>query len=95
MKLIEIQRMKTLREFRQGDYRIQVKLENPGDEFQEFLKVKVTEGENELAHAIFKQWQGKTKWEPLNINVTEQNKKGELRDMIYDAAANAGYFVKD
>lgn len=95
MKLIEIQRLKTLREFRQGDYRIKVKLENPGDEFQEFLKVKVLEGDNEVAHAIFKQWQGKTHWEPLNINVTEHNKRGQLRDVIYDAASNAGYFIKD
>ena len=95
MKLIEIQRMKTLREFRLGDYRIQVKLENPGDEFQEFLKVKVIEGDNEVAKAIFKQWQGKTKWEPLNINVTEHDKKSKLRDIIYDAASNAGFFVKD
>lgn len=95
MKLIEIQRMKTLREFRQGPYKIKVKLENPGDEFQEFLKVKIAEGDNELAHAIFKQWDGKSKWEPLNINITEHSLKGKLRDMIYDAAANAGYFVKD
>lgn len=95
MKLIEIQRMKTLREFRQGDYRIKVKLENPGDEFQEFLKVRISEGDNEVARAVFKQWQGKTHWEPLNINITERERKGQLRDMIYDAATNAGYFVKD
>lgn len=87
--------MKTLREFRQGDYRIQVKLENPGDEFQEFLKVKVIEGDDEIAKATFKQWQGKTKWEPLNINVTEYSKKSKLRDIIYDAASNAGFFVRD
>jgi hypothetical protein len=95
MKLIEIQRMKTLREFRQGDYRIQVKLENPGDEFQEFLKVKIAEGDKEIAKAVFKQWQGKTHWEPLNINITEHSLKGKLRELIYDAAANAGYYVKD
>ena len=95
MKLIEIQRIRKLREFKQGPYSIRVKLENPGDEFQEFLKVKISEGEKEVAHAIFKQWEGKAKWEQLNINVHEDSKKGQLRDMIYDAASNAGYFVRD
>lgn len=95
MKLIEIQRMRTLREFRQGPYRIKVKLENPGDEFREFLKIKVLEDDNEVARAIFKQWAGKSTWEPLNINITERERKNQLQNMIFDAATNAGYFVKD
>ena len=95
MKLIEIQRMKKLREFKQGPYSISVKLEHPGDEFQEFLKVKIREGDKEVAKGIFKQWQGKTQWEPLNINVTEHKLKGTMRDMVYTAASNAGYFIKD
>ncbi len=42
MKLLEIQRqMKKRRSFREGDYSISVMLEHPGDEFQEFLKIKV------------------------------------------------------
>lgn len=95
MKLIEIQRMRNFRKFREGNYSISVKLENPGDEFQEFLKIRITEDDNLVAKALFKQWQGKTKWEPLNINILEHSKKDKLRDMIYDAAINAGYFIKD
>ena len=95
MKLIEIQRMQNRKKFRAGNYSISVKLENPGDEFQEFLRVRITEGDNEIARGIFKQWQGKTHWEPLNINVTEHSLRAKMRDMIYDAASNAGYFIKD
>jgi len=95
MQLIEIQRGKALRKFREGNYSISVRLEHPGDEFREFLRINISEDGKIVAKALFKQWQGKTKWEPLNINITENSKKGTLREMIYTAAANAGFFIKE
>jgi hypothetical protein len=96
MKLLEIQRqMKKRRNFREGNYSISVNLEHPGDEFQEFLKVKITENNKLVAKAIFKQWAGKSKWEPLSITVENPQLKVTLREMMYNAAANAGFFIKD
>ena len=96
MKLLEIQRqMKKRRNFREGSYAISVNLENPGDEFQEFLKVRITEDGNIVAKAIFKQWPGKSKWEPLSVTVQNPQQRVKLREMIYNAAINAGFFIKD
>lgn len=95
MKLLEIQRqMKKRRSFREGSYSIVVNLEHPGDEFQEFLKIKVMEDGKQVARAIFKQWNGRGKWEPLSITTTEHDKKVSLREMMYNAASHAGYFIK-
>lgn len=87
--------MKKKRSFREGNYSIVVRLENPGDEFQEFLRVKVMEDDKQVARAIFKQWNAGGKWEPLSITVTEHAKKVTLREMMYNAASHAGYFIKD
>ena len=96
MKLLEIQReIKSKRKFREGNYAIIVDLENPGDEFQEFLKIKVTEDGKPVARAIFKQWKPNGRWEPLSITVARQDKKKSLKEMIYNAATNAGFFLKD
>jgi len=96
MKLLEIQRqMKKRRSFREGSYSISVNLENPGDEFQEFLRIKITEDGKQVARAIFKQWKVGGKWEPLSITVTEHKKKVTLREMMYNAASHAGFFIKD
>ncbi len=96
MKLLEIQReLKANRKFREGNYSISVRLENPGDEFQEFLKVKITEDGKIVAKAIFKQWAGKSRWEPLSITVENPQMKISLREMIYNAATNAGFFLQD
>lgn len=96
MKLLEIQReLKANRKFREGNYSISVRLENPGDEFQEFLKIKITEDGKIMAKAIFKQWPGKSQWEPLSITIENPQLKITLREMIYDAASNAGFFIKD
>ena len=94
MKLLEIQRqMKKRRNFREGNYSISVNLVNPGDEFQEFLKI--TENNKMVAKAIFKQWAGAKKWEPLSITVENPQLKVSLREMMYNAASNAGFFIKD
>ena len=96
MKLLEIQRqIKNKRKFREGNYAIVVDLENPGDEFQEFLRVNVMEDGKQVAKAIFKQWKPDGRWEPLSITVQEPNKRKSLREMIYNAASNAGFFLKD
>lgn len=96
MKLLEIQRqLKKRRNFREGNYVISVNLENPGDEFQEFLKVRITEDGKIVAKALFKQWAGKSKWEPLSITVENPTQRGTLREMIYNAATNAGFYIKD
>lgn len=96
MKLLEIQRqMKKRRSFREGNYSIVVELEHPGDEFQEFLKIKIMEDGKQVARAIFKQWGGRGKWEPLSITVTEHDKRVSLREMMYNAASHAGFFIKD
>lgn len=96
MKLLEIQRqMKKRRNFCEGNYSISVNLENPGDEFQEFLKIKITENGKIVAKAIFKQWSGKSLWEPLSITVENPKLKVTLREMIYNAASHAGFFIKD
>ena len=90
MKLLEIQRqMKKRRNYREGNYAISVNLENPGDEFQEFLKIRITEDGKIVAKAIFKQWAGKTRWEPLSIVVENPQMKVTLREMMYTAASNA------
>lgn len=96
MKLLEIQReIKNKRKFREGNYAIIVDLENPGDEFQEFLKVNVMENGEQVARAIFKQWKPNGRWEPLSITVRKHEKKKSLQEMIYNAASNAGFFLKD
>lgn len=96
MKLLEIQRqMKKRRNFREGNYSISVNLVNPGDEFQEFLKIKITEDNKVVAKAIFKQWAGKSRWEPLSIVVENPQQKISLREMMYNAATNAGFFIRD
>ena len=96
MKLLEIQRqMKKRRNYREGNYAISVNLENPGDEFQEFLKIRITEDGKIVAKAIFKQWAGKTRWEPLSIVGENPQMKVTLREMMYTAASNAGFFIKD
>jgi hypothetical protein len=96
MKLLEIQReIKSKRKFREGNYAIIIDLENPGDEFQEFLKIKVMEDGKQVARAIFKQWKPDGRWEPLSITVTNHTKKKSLQEMIYNAASNAGFFLKD
>lgn len=96
MKLLEIQRqLKKRRNFREGNYAISVNLENPGHEFQEFLKVRITEDGKLVAKAIFKQWAGKNKWEPLSVTVENPAQRGILREMIYNAATNAGFYIKD
>ena len=95
MKLLEIQReLKLNCKFREGKYSIGVHLENPGDEFQEFLKIKITENGKIVAKAIFKQWAGTSRWEPLSIVVENPQLKISLREMIYNAAANAGFFLR-
>ena len=96
MKLLEIQRqLKKRRNFREGNYSINVNLVNPGDEFQEFLKVKITENGKIVAKAIFKQWSGASKWEPLSITVVNPQMRISLKEMMYNAVANAGFFIKD
>lgn len=96
MKLLEIQReIKNKRKFREGNYAIVVDLENPGDEFQEFLKVQVLENDQPVARAIFKQWKPNGRWEPLSITVNNSAKRKSLQEMIYNAATNAGFFLKD
>ena len=96
MKLLEIQReIKSKRKFREGNFSIIVDLENPGDEFQEFLKIKVMENGEPVARAIFKQWKPNGRWEPLSITVAKYEKKKSLQEMIYNAASNAGFFLKD
>lgn len=96
MKLLEIQRqMKKRRNFREGNYSISVNLEHPGDEFQEFLKIKITENGKTVAKAIFKQWAGKSRWEPLSITIENPQLKVSLREMIYHAASHAGFFIKE
>jgi len=96
MKLLEIQReIKSKRKFREGNYAIVVDLENPGDEFQEFLKIKVMEDGEHVARAIFKQWKPNGRWDQLSITFTKQEKKKSLQEMIYNAASNAGIFLKD
>lgn len=87
--------MKKRRNFREGNYAISVNLVNPGDEFQEFLKVKITEDGKIVAKALFKQWAGKSKWEPLSVTVVNPEQRISLREMIYNAATNAGFFIKD
>jgi hypothetical protein len=95
MKLLEIQRqIKKRRSFREGNYSISVNLENPGDEFQEFLRIQVMEDGKQVARAIFKQWKVNGKWEPLNITVTEHTKRVSLKEMMYNAASHAGFFIK-
>ena len=96
MKLLEIQReIKSKRKFREGTYSIVVDLENPGDEFQEFLRINVTEDGKPVAKAIFKQWKPNGRWEPLSITVSNHMKRKSLREMIYNAASHAGFFLKD
>ena len=96
MKLLEIQRqMKKRRNFREGNYAISVNLEHPGDTFQEFLKIKITENNKIVAKAIFKQWVGKKSWEPLSITVENPKLRITMREMMYNAASNAGFFIKD
>ncbi len=96
MKLLEIQReIKNKRKFREGNYAIIIDLENPGDEYQEFLKIKVMEGDHPVARAIFKQWKPNGRWEPLSITVSNHEKRKSLQEMIYNAASNAGFFLKD
>lgn len=87
--------MKKRRNFREGNYAISVNLVNPGDEFQEFLKVKITEDDKIVAKALFKQWAGKRKWEQLSMTVENPSQRNTLREMIYNAATNAGFFIKD
>ena len=87
--------MKKRRNFREGNYAISVNLVNPGDEFQEFLKVRVTEDGKVVAKAIFKQWAGKARWEPLSVTVENPAQRISLREMIYNAATNAVFFIKD
>ena len=96
MKLLEIQRqIKKRRNFREGNYTISVNLENPGDEFQEFLKIKIAENNKIVAKAIFKQWAGKSRWEPLSITVENPQLRTSLQEMMINAATNAGFFIKD
>ena len=96
MKLLEIQRqLKKRLNYREGVYSISVNLEHPGDEFQEFLKIKITENNKVVAKAIFKQWAGKSKWEPLSITIENPQLKISLREMMYNAATSAGFFIKD
>lgn len=87
--------MRKRRNFREGVYAISVNLENPGDEFQEFLKVKITEEGKTVAKAIFKQWAGKSRWEPLSITVENPQLRVSLREMMISAATHAGFFIKD
>ena len=96
MKLLEIQReLKKRRRFRQGPYAISVKLEHPGDPYQEFLNVQVNEGDDVVAKAGFKQWETTSKWEPLSVQINQHEKRNKLREMIHRAAITAGFFVKD
>jgi len=96
MRILEIHRqLKTRRNYREGNYAITVMLENPGDEFQEFLRVKVTEGNKVVAKALFKQWQGKPRWSPLNINVIQKSTTHNLREMMLNAVTHAGFLIED
>lgn len=96
MKLLEIQRqLKKRRKFYEGQYVINVNLDNPGDEFQEFLRVRITENGQTVAKAVFKQWSNKGRWEPLSIDIRQPNKKKSLNEMIRDAATQAGFLLKD
>jgi hypothetical protein len=94
MRLLEIQRqLKKNRRFRDGNYVVEVKLENPGAGAQEFLRVYIREGENEIAKGLFKQWEGKDSWEPLSITSKDYTSRKRMQEMMYKAAREAGYIL--
>lgn len=94
MKLIEIQRqLKKNRRFREGNYVVEVRLENPGDTAQEFLRVLIKEGDNEVAKGLFKQWNSNNKWEPLSISSKEYSSRKRMQEIMYKAARGAGYLL--
>lgn len=94
MRLLEIQRqIRKRRKFRHGDYMVEVKLENPGDEHQEFLKVFVFENGKQVAKALYKQWNKNSKWEPLSIDTKEYSRRKSMQEMITSAAREAGYIL--
>lgn len=94
MRLLEIQRqIKERRKFRDGNFMIEVKLENPGDEHQEFLKVFVFENGKQVAKGLYKQWQRNGKWEPLSITSKEYTRRKSMQEMIKRFAREAGYIL--
>ena len=94
MRLLEIQRqIKKRRKFKDGGFMIEIKLENPGDEHQEFLKVFVFENGKQVAKALYKQWQRDGKWEPLSIDSKEYARRKTMQEMIKRAAQEAGYIL--
>jgi hypothetical protein len=94
MRLLEIQRqLKKNRRYRNGNYVVEVRLENPGAGAQEFLRVYIREGEQEVAKGLFKQWEGKNNWEPLSITTKNYQHRKRMQEMMYTAAREAGYLV--
>ena len=94
MRLLEIQRqIKKRRKFKDGNFMIEVKLENPGDEHQEFLKVFVFENGQQIAKALYKQWNKNSKWEPLSIDSKDYSARKRMKSMIEKFAREAGYIL--
>lgn len=94
MRLLEIQRqIKGRRKFKDGNFMIEVKLENPGDEHQEFLKVFVFENGKQVAKALYKQWKRNGKWEPLSVNTEDYTRRKSMHEMIEKFAREAGYIL--
>lgn len=94
MRLLEIQRqIKKRRKFRDGNFMIEVKLENPGDEHQEFLKVYVFENGERVAKGLYKQWKQNGKWEPLSIDAKTYNSRKRMQEIIEQFAKQAGFMI--
>lgn len=94
MRLVEIQRqLKTKRRFRRGDYVVEVRLERPGDEAREFLRITVTEGDKVIASGLYKQLNKFAKWQPLSIKTDDYASRKKMQEMINEAAIEAGYLI--
>jgi len=94
MRLLEIQRqIRKRRKFRDGDTVVEVKLVNPGDEQQEFLKVYVFENGERVAKGLYKQWNKDGRWEPLSINSKEFTKRKRMQEIIEQFAREAGFVL--
>lgn len=91
MNLLEIQKQaKHKRRYRNGEFVVEVKLEHPGDEHREFLKVRVMKENEEVAKGLFKNWHPAEGWQALNV----QKKNKTAEDMMYKALRHAGYRLK-
>lgn len=92
MNLLEIQKqIRNKRRYREGEFVIEVKVEHPGDEHREFLKVKVMKENEELVQGLFKNWHPLEGWQALSVK--GKNKIAE--DLMYRALRQAGYRLKD